>query len=87
MTSFLFRGSFAKENNSKVYSCFVDVRQAFDRVSRHILLTKLYKTGTNKSLFKLVYSLFQDAYSCLKTKGIPPIKGVSSEFFKWTEFS
>ena len=71
MTSFLLRESiyFAKENNSKLYACFLDVRQAFDHVSHNILMLKLYKTGVNKSIFKVILNMFENVYSCVKSHG------------------
>ena len=69
MTSFLLRVSiyFAKENNSKLFACFLDVKQAFDHVSHSILMLKLYKTGINKFIFKIILNMFENVYSCVKS--------------------
>ena len=71
MTSFLLRESiyFAKENSSKLFTCFLDVRQAFDHVSHSILMLKLYRTGIKKSIFKIILSMFENVYSCVKSQG------------------
>ncbi len=71
MTSFILQETinFAKEHNSKLYACFLDVRQAFDRVSHAILLLKLAKTGIDISIFKVIVNMFDNVYSCVKTQG------------------
>ena len=49
MTSFAFRESlhYAKEHNSKLYVCFLDSRQAFDRVWHKRLVYKQCKIGVD----------------------------------------
>ena len=71
MTSFLFKESvqFARENNSKLYACFLDVRKAFDNVWHEALLVKLYKTGIDLYLFKAIFNLYQDMSSCVRSNG------------------
>jgi hypothetical protein len=71
MTSFLLRESvyYAREHGSKLYTCFLDVRQCFDRVSHSVLMLKLYNTGINKSIFKIILNMFKDVYSCVKSQG------------------
>jgi hypothetical protein len=68
MTSFLVRKSiyFAQEHNSELYSCFLDVRQCFDRVSHSVLLVKLFKTGIDRNIFKIILNMFENVYSCVK---------------------
>lgn len=71
MTSFMFRecNNFVMENNSKLYMCFLDVRQAFDRVWHEALMVKLYKTNTDVYLFKAVYNLYQNMVSRVRSNG------------------
>ena len=42
MTSFMVRESihFAKKQGSKLFMCFLDIRQAFDRVWQDLLIVK-----------------------------------------------
>ena len=56
MTSFLFRecNSYVCENGSKLYTCFLDVKQAFDRVWHEALMVKLYHTNIDVYLFKSI---------------------------------
>jgi hypothetical protein len=72
MTAFLLRESvfFAKEHESMLYTCFLDVRQCFDRVSHSILMLKLYNTGIDKSIFKVILNMFKNVYSCVKSQGL-----------------
>ena len=67
MTSFMVRESihFAKEQGSKLFMCFLDIRQAFDRVWQDLLMVKLYRKGVNEA----VINLYDDMYSCVRTQG------------------
>ena len=71
MTSFILRESvyFANENNSKVYACFLDAHKAYDTVDHTILMRKLYKTGIDITLFKVILDMFKDVYSCVRVNG------------------
>ena len=68
MTSFMLRESiyFAKENGSRLYVCFLDVRKAFDCVWHDGLFYKLYKCGVNKSIFKILQNLYTGMSSCVR---------------------
>ena len=37
--------SFAKENHSKLFACFLDIHKAFDKVWHNGLFVQLYNTG------------------------------------------
>ena len=38
---------FCKKNNKRIFSCFVDFKQAFDSIPRNLLFEKLLKNGIN----------------------------------------
>ena len=65
MTSFLLRESifYAKENGSKLYVCFLDVKKAFDCVWHDGLFYKLYNSGINKAFCRLIVNMFTDMFS------------------------
>ena len=60
---------FAKENGSRLYVCFLDVRKAFDCVWHDGLFYKLYKCGVNKSIFKILQNLYTGMSSCVRHQG------------------
>jgi hypothetical protein len=72
MTSFMLRECifYGAENNSKVYACFLDAKQAFDRAWITLLLVKLYNTGVDIIIFKAINSFFQNCFSCVKSHGL-----------------
>ena len=80
-TAFLAREAtyHAIENNSKLYTCYLDVKQAFDNVNHNKLLIKLNDAGINPSLLAIIADLLKDIYSCVRTNNI------SSEWFPITK--
>ena len=72
MTAFMVRESmhFTAELGSKLYMCFLDIRQAFDRVWQDLLMVKLYRRGFNTSLIKAIIDLYEDMFSCVRSQGI-----------------
>ena len=60
---------YGKENNSKVYVCFLDARQAFDRVWHDGLFLKLYNLNINTEIFKAFYNLYTGLHSKVKYNG------------------
>ncbi|MEW8546461.1 MAG: reverse transcriptase domain-containing protein, partial [Candidatus Thiodiazotropha sp.] len=70
MTSFLVRESlwFAKENGSKVYACYLDIRKAFDQVWHDGLFYKLANCGIDKAILKVLFNLYTDMESCVRTE-------------------
>ncbi|MEW8150680.1 MAG: reverse transcriptase family protein [Candidatus Thiodiazotropha endolucinida] len=70
MTSFLVRESlcFAKENGSKVYACYLDIRKAFDQVWHDGLFYKLANCGIDKAILKILLNLYTDMESCVRTQ-------------------
>ena len=60
---------YGKENNSKVYVCSLDARQAFDRVWHDGLFLKLYNLNINTEVFKAFYNLYTDVHSKVKYNG------------------
>lgn len=71
MTSFLLRESIfsAKENSSKLFVCFLDVKKAFDHVWHEGLFYKLYHSGISKQIYHLIVNMYTDMYSCVKCQG------------------
>ena len=69
MTSFLLRESifYAKENGSKLYVCFLDVKKAFDCVWHDGLFYKLYNSGINKTFCRLIVDMYTDMLSCVRS--------------------
>ena len=49
--------SFAKENHSKLFACFLDIHKAFDKVWHNGLFVKLYNMGIRSKLLKIVINL------------------------------
>ena len=72
MTSFLLKESiyFAKENGSKLYTCFLDVKKVFDQVWHNGLFYKLYHAGLDKAILKVLIILYSDVSCCVKNHGI-----------------
>lgn len=70
MTSFMLRESvfYAKENGSKLYVCFLDVKKAFDCVWHDGLFYKLYNSGVNKSICKLIVNMYTCMFSCVRSR-------------------
>ncbi|MCG7892042.1 MAG: reverse transcriptase family protein, partial [Candidatus Thiodiazotropha endolucinida] len=70
-TSFLLRESiaFARENNSKLYVCFLDLFKAFDNVWHYGLFYKLYQCGIRGYVYKAIVDLYNEMKSCVKYKG------------------
>ena len=65
MTSFLLKESvpYAKENNSKLYVCFLDVKQAFDNFWHDGLFLKLDELGIDLYIWKAFVSLYENVTS------------------------
>ena len=71
VTSFMLRESisYAAENGSKVYVCFLDVKKAFDCVWHEGLFYKLYHSGINKVFCKLIINMYTGMSSCVRGRG------------------
>ena len=71
MTSFILQESFyyAKKNNSKLYTCFLDDQKAFDKVWHNGLFIKLHEMGLDLYLWKLIVTLHSDLYSYVLFRG------------------
>jgi hypothetical protein len=72
LTSFLARECiyFCKENNSQLYACYLDAKQAFDHVDFNLLILKLYKMNFNINIIRIIESLLSEIKSCVKTSGV-----------------
>ena len=51
---------------SKIYSCFVDFRKAFDSVPRDLLLTKLFNMGVTGKFFNILRHIYTTDKACIK---------------------
>ena len=45
-----------------LFVCFVDFAIAFDRVNRHILFYKLFKSGLHGRVMEALHNLYQNTY-------------------------
>ena len=71
MTSFLVKESinFCKEKDSKLFSCFLNARQAFDKVWHEGLIYKLYLLGIDITLLKTVKAMHSEMHSRILFSG------------------
>ena len=71
MTSFALKESilFGAENGSKVFACFLDAKQAFDRVWHNGLFSKLFDAGVDIQVFKAFISMYSGLKSQVKFRG------------------
>lgn len=53
--------------NSKIFSCFVDFRKAFDSVPRDILLSKILDMGVTGKFFNIIRHIYTSDKACVKT--------------------
>ena len=61
--------SYAKENNSKLFVCFLDVQKAFDSVWHNGLFVKLYEMGIRFNLLRLIMTMYKGMKSAVLYKG------------------
>ena len=54
------------KKKSKVYSCFIDLRRAFDTVWHVGLLYKLKKDNVGKKLFEIIKDMYNSCESSVK---------------------
>jgi hypothetical protein len=71
MTSFALKESIHNciENGSKVYVCFLDAKQAFDRVWHTGLFKKLYDSSIDTVVYKSFLNMYTDMVSQVKYRG------------------
>ena len=50
----------------RLYGCFVDYKQAFDRILRVLLWQKLIATEINGNIITVIYNMYNNAKSCVK---------------------
>ena len=76
-TSFVLQESinYAKENHSKIYVCFLDVKQAFDYVWHDGLFLKLHELGIELYLWKSLVNLYEDLTSYVRFRGFNICQG------------
>ena len=70
MTSFSLRECilYGKESNSKIFSCFLDARQAFDRLWHYVLMVKLYESNIDVFTFKAFFNIYSNMKSCVRNQ-------------------
>ena len=54
-----------RHHSSKVYSCFVDFRKAFDIVSREALFQRLCDISISETLLSSIMRLYESILGCL----------------------
>lgn len=71
MTAFSLKEAiyFSKENKSKLYVCFLDVRKAFDTVWHEGLFYKMYQFNIHGLIFKAIIDLYSEMESRVKYQG------------------
>ena len=71
MSSLMLREciSYAKENNSELFVCFLDVQKAFDSVWLNGLFVKLYEMGIRSNLLRLIMNMYKGIKSAVQYKG------------------
>ena len=71
ITSFLLQENlhYAKENNSKLYVCFLDVKQTFDNVWHDGLFLRLEELGIDLYIWKAFLSLYENVTSYVNYRG------------------
>ena len=60
---------YAKENNSKLFACFLDIQKAFDKMWHNGLFTKLYDMGIRSKLLGIIIELHTNMKSRVLFKG------------------
>ena len=72
MTSFVLHEclNYARENSSKVYICYLDSKQAFDRVWHQGLFYKLITCNIDDTTLIAFKELYSSAHSCVKYRGL-----------------
>ena len=58
-----------KSKHGRVYCAFVDYSKAFDLIERSALWGKLLQHGINGRVLRVVYSIYQNTKSCIKSGG------------------
>ena len=56
---------FSNEMNSKCYVCFLDARQAFDRVWHNGIMFTLLSVGVEPAILKTFFNLYRNMKSCV----------------------
>ena len=58
-----------KRGKNKVYSCFVDLKKAFDTVCRSALLYKLVNLNVRGSFFNVLENMYNNSHAKIKISG------------------
>ena len=61
---------FAKERGSPMYCCYLDAKQAFDRVWIKGLLYKLHELGIRGKMLRIIANMFSDTSSKVLVNGV-----------------
>ena len=57
-------------DRKRLYCCFIDFQKAFDSVDRVKLWHKIFQSGVQGKMLKIIRSLYNNVKSCVKYKGI-----------------
>jgi len=59
---------YTQTKSQKLYACFIDFRQAFDRVWHEGLFLKLARLGINNHFYKTIKEMYAKTNLCIKTQ-------------------
>ena len=62
--NYLVSKSFSKKE--KLFCAFIDLRKAFDRIDRNLLLVKLYNSNVSCKLIRMIKSIYSKVSVCVK---------------------
>ena len=57
---------YTKKHKTRLYTCFVDLRKAFDTVSRYLLLHKIANLGISGEFFNVLHDMYNNSIAKIK---------------------
>ena len=67
---------YTKKHKVRLFTCFVDLRKAFDTVARDLLLHKITNLGISGEFFNVLHDMYNNSIAKIKISGLlsPDIK-------------